>query len=71
MYMSNIETKEKCLNKIEELNLLYKEKSRSLIACNSLSKEMKIKEEMSKYEVQKKVVKRKLASLELEDEVSA
>ena len=69
--MSNIRTKEECLNKIEELNLLYKEKSRALIECNSLSKEMQIKEEMSKYEVQKKVVKRKLATLELEDGISA
>jgi len=69
--MGNLETKEACLNKIEELNLLYKEKSRALIECNSLSQEMKIKEEMLRYEVQKKVVKRKLANLELEGKISA
>ena len=64
--MSNITTKDECLKKIEELNLLYKAKSRELIECNSLAGEMKIKEEMSKCEVQKKVLKRKLASFELE-----
>lgn len=69
--MSNLTTKEACLNRIEELNLLYKNKSQELVACHSLSKEMKIKEEMTMYEVQTKVVKRKLASLELEDEISA
>ena len=69
--MGNLETKEACLNKIEELNLLYKEKSRALIECNSLSQEMKIKEEMLRYEVQKKVVKRKLADLELEGKINA
>jgi len=69
--MSNIKTKEECLSFLEELNTLYKIKSRELIACTSLSKEMKIKEEMSKYEVQKKVVKRKLAALESEGQISA
>lgn len=69
--MSNIKTKEECLSFLEELNTLYKVKSRELIACTSLSKEMKIKEEMSKYEVQKKVVKRKLAALESEGQISA
>lgn len=69
--MSNIKTKEECLRFLEELNTLYKVKSRELIACTSLSKEMKIKEEMSKYEVQKKVVKRKLAALESEGQISA
>ena len=69
--MSNIKTKEECLNILEELNTLYKVKSKELITCTSLSKEMKIKEEMSKYEVQKKVVKRRLATIESEDEISA
>lgn len=69
--MSNIKTKEECLRFLEELNTLYKIKSRELIDCTSLSKEMKIKEEMSKYEVQKKVVKRKLAALESEGQISA
>ena len=69
--MSNINTKEECLNLLEELNILYKVKSKELIECSSLSKEMKIKEDMSKYEVQKKVLKRRLAKLESEDEISA
>ena len=69
--MSNIKTKEECLNMLEELNTLYKVKSQELIACTSLSKEMKIKEEMSKYEVQKKVVKRRLTTFESENEISA
>jgi hypothetical protein len=64
--VSNITTKDECLKKIEELNLLYKAKSRELVECNSLANEMRIKEEMSKCEVQKKVLKRKLASFELE-----
>ncbi len=69
--MCNIKTKEECLNFLEELNTLYKVKSRELIECASLSKEMQIKEEMSKYEVQKKVVKRKLAAIESSDGISA
>ncbi len=69
--MSNIKTKEECLNMLEELKTLYKVKSQELVACTSLAKEMKIKEEMSKYEVQKKVVKRRLATIESEDEISA
>lgn len=69
--MSDIKTKDECLNFLEELTTLYKVKSKELISCSSLSKEMKIKEEMSKYEVQKKVVKRRLAALESEDGVSA
>ncbi len=69
--MGNINTKDECLKKLEELNTLYKVKSQELIACTSLSKEMKIKEEMMKCEVQKKVLKRKLATIESEDEISA
>ena len=69
--MSNIKTKEECLNLLEELNALYKIKSQELISCTSLSKEMKIKEEMSKYEVQKKVLKRRLSTFESGNEISA
>jgi DNA repair protein RadC len=69
--VSNLSTKEECLNRIDELNNLFKIKSQELVECTSLAKEMKIKEEMSLYEVQKRVVKRKLATLELEDEISA
>ncbi len=69
--MGNINTKDECLKKLEELNTLYKVKSQELITCTSLSKEMKIKEEMMKCEVQKKVLKRKLATIESEDEISA
>lgn len=69
--MHTVTDKDACLNAIEELNILYKSKSRELVNCSSLSKEMKIKEEMSKYEVQKKVLKRKLAALESEVGISA
>jgi len=69
--MNNISNKDECLNAIEELNILYKSKSQELVNCTSLSKEMKIKEEMSVYEVQKKVLKRKLATIESEIGVSA
>ena len=69
--MSNINTKAACLQAIEELTAMYKIKSHELVNCASLSKEMKIKEEMMKYEVQKKVVKRRLTSFELENGVSA
>ena len=68
--MERLNTKEDCLKRIEELNLLYKTKSHELVLCTSLSKELKIKEEMSRYEVQSKVAKRKLVSLEQEDSVS-
>ena len=64
--MSKLDEKSVTLEKIATLNLLYREKSQELIYCNSLSKEMKIKEEMSRYEVQIKVLKRKMASWELE-----
>jgi hypothetical protein len=64
--VSNIETREACLKKIEELNLLYKSKSIELVECPSLAMEIKIKEEMSRCEVQMKVLKRKLVSFELE-----
>jgi len=69
--MSHLNTKEEYLNFLEELNTLYKVKSKELITCTSLSKEMKIKDEMSKYEVQKKVIKRKLAAIESQNEMSA
>ena len=69
--MAKSTKRESYLNEIEELKLLFKSKSKELVLCNSLSKEMKIKEEMAKLEVQKKVIKRKLAAIELENEVSA
>ncbi len=65
--MSQNNLKEAYLNQIEELDILFKSKSKELVECTSLSKEMSIKEEMSKYEVQKKVLKRKLAALEVEN----
>ncbi len=69
--MHNLATKEDCLKRIDELNTLFKSKSQELVECTSLAKEIKIKEEMSMYEVQKKVVRRKLASLEQADGISA
>ena len=45
--MTTSTKRESYLNEIEELKLLFKSKSKELIDCNSLSKEMKIKEEMA------------------------
>ncbi len=66
LVLNSMMAKEECLKKIEEINLLYKTKSRELVTCTSLTQERKIKEEMSKYEVLKKVLRRELASFELE-----
>jgi hypothetical protein len=54
------------LLQIAELDEMYKDKSRELVECTSFSKEQKIKEEMSECEVLKRVLKRKLDSIQRE-----
>jgi hypothetical protein len=55
------------LVQIAELDELYKDRSTQLVDCKSLSKEKKIREEMSECEVLKRVLKRKLDSLQREE----
>jgi hypothetical protein len=50
---------------IEALHLNYRDACEKLITCHSLAKEREIKALMSQYEVEIKILKRKLSELEL------
>jgi hypothetical protein len=64
--MSSNLNEQDLLGMISELDDTYKDKSSQLVECKSFSKEQKIREEMSECEVRKRVLKRKLDSIQRE-----
>jgi tmRNA-binding protein len=62
--LSNNLNEQDILSEIARLNEVYKESSLQLVGCKSFSKEQKIKIQMNECDVKRRVLKRKLDSLQ-------